>query len=64
MPPKIAEVEDASAVSPAPARRPNLLVMHGEKGGVGKSFAAALAASTALHRGLSVHIIETELIGA
>jgi len=60
MPPKIALVDDASTVSTAPTRRPNLLVMHGEKGGVGKSFAAALAASTALYRGLSVHIIETD----
>lgn len=60
MPPKIALVEDASTVSSAPIRRPNLLVMHGEKGGTGKSFAAALAASAALHRGVSVHIIETD----
>jgi len=60
MPPKIALAENTSAIAIAPTRRPNLLVMHGEKGGVGKSFAAALAASTALHRGLSVHIIETD----
>lgn len=49
-----------SDVAHAPTRRPNLLILHGEKGGVGKSFAAALAASTALRQGLRVHVIETD----
>lgn len=43
----------------APARR-RLIVLHGEKGGIGKSFCAALAGSAALNKGRRILIGETD----
>jgi hypothetical protein len=59
MPPKSVQAVDEMTVAPGP-RRPNLLVMHGVKGGIGKSSSAALSASAALKKGLKVHVIETD----
>lgn len=50
----------AKTDSKAEKYRPNVLLVHGEKGGVGKSSAVTLAASRAIYRGWPVHVIETD----